>query len=76
MTVISNFSEISLFLNELSSNLTYDARIKIAQNLIFFVTCHKRENLDSDFGHFVAKHLFKFRLPLEQLRSLVTKKYT
>ena len=42
MTVISNVSVISLFLNELSSNLTHDARIKIAQKLIFFVICHKK----------------------------------
>ena len=48
----------------------------IAQNLIFFVIFYKREKLDSDFGRFLAKRLLRIRLPWQQLRSLVTKKYT
>ena len=35
----------------------------IAQNLIFFIIFNKREKLDSDFGHFLAKHLLRIRLP-------------
>ena len=58
MSVISNFIVISLFLNELSSNLVQEIKIKrkeirkkyIAQNLIFFISFYKREKLDSDFG--------------------------
>ena len=48
----------------------------IAQNLIFFIILNKREKLDFDFGRFLAKHLLRIRLPWQQLRSLVTKKYT
>ena len=48
----------------------------IAQNLIFFIIFYKREKLDSDFGRFLAKHLLRIELPWQQLRSLVTKKYT
>ena len=48
----------------------------IAQNLIFFIIFHKREKLDSDFGRFLAKHLLIIGLPWQQLKSLVTKKYT
>ena len=48
----------------------------IPQNLIFFIIFNKREKLDSDFCHFLAKHLLRIRLPWQQLRSLVTKKYT
>ena len=63
ISVISNFIVISLFLNELSSNLVYgrtklngkkSAKKYIAQNLIFFVIFYKREKLGSDFGHFLA----------------------
>ena len=46
--------------------------IYIAQKLIFF----KQENIDSEFGHFLAKHVLKIGLPWQQLKSLVTKKYT
>ena len=81
MSVISNFIVISLFLNELSSNLVEDVKIRrlfisIAQKLIFFIICHKRENFDSDFGDFLAKHVLKNGLPWQQLRSLMSKKYT
>ena len=48
----------------------------IAQNLIFYIIFQKREKLDSDFGGFLAKHLLRIGLPWQQLRSLVTKKYT
>ena len=48
----------------------------IAQNLIFFIIFYKREKLDSDFGRFSAKHLLGIGLTWQQLRSLVTKKYT
>ena len=50
--------------------------IYIAQNLIFFIICYKWEKLDSNFGHFLAKHILKIGLPWQQLRSLVTKRYT
>ena len=68
MSVISNFIVISLFLNELSSNLVKKVKIRslfiyIAQKLIFFIICYKRENFDSDFGHFLAKHVLKIGLP-------------
>ena len=48
----------------------------IAQNLILFIIFHKQEKLDSDFGRFLAKRLLRIRLPWQQLRSQVTKKYT
>ena len=73
MSVISNFIVISLFLNEVSSNLVQEvkklkgkktANIYIAQKLIFFIICYKREKLDSDFGHFLAKHVFKKRVSM------------
>ena len=68
MSVISDFIAISLFLNELSSNLVLKVKIGslfiyIAQKLIFFIICYKRENLDSDFGHFLTKHVLKIGLP-------------
>ena len=69
MSVISNFIVISLFLNELSSNRRSklkekkSANIYIAQELIAFVICYKRENFDSDFGHFLGKHVLKIGLP-------------
>ena len=65
--VISDFCFvvlISLFLNESSSNLVYDVKIKrkensknicIAQKQIFFIICYKRKTFDSDFGHLLAK---------------------
>ena len=52
------------------------AKIYIAEKLIFFIICYKRENFDSDFGHFLAKQVLKIGLPWQQLRSLVTKRYT
>ena len=60
MSVISNFIVISLFLNELSSNLVYEDKLKgkksankyIPQNLIFFIIFHKREKLDSNYDRF------------------------
>ena len=64
MSVISNFIVISLFLDELRSNLVWEVKIKkntaniyTAQKLIFFIICYKRENFDSDFGHSLAKHV-------------------
>ena len=50
--------------------------IYMAQKLIFFNICYKRENFESDFGHFLAKQVLKIGLPWQQLRFLVTKKYT
>ena len=41
----------------------------IAQKLIFFIISYKREKLDSDFGHFLAKHVLRIGLPWQQLRS-------
>ena len=84
MSVIRNFIVISLFLNELSSIWHRRTKLKgkksankfIAQNLIFFIIFNKREKLDSDFGRFLDKNLLRIRLPWQQLRSLVTKKYT
>ena len=84
MSVISNFIIISFFLNELSSNLVLEIKIKrkksankyIAQNLIFLIIFYKRDKSDSGFGHFLAKHVLRIGLPWEQLRSLVTKKCT
>ena len=84
MSVISNFIAISLFFNELSSNLVYEDKLKqkksankyIAQNLIFFTIFYQREKLDSDFGRFLAKHLLRIGLPWQQLGSMVTEKYT
>ena len=84
MSVISILMVIPLFLNELSSNLVKEDKIKrnlktkyIAEILIFFIIFYKREKLDSDFGRFLAQHLLRIRLPTpvrNQLRSLVTKK--
>ena len=48
----------------------------IAQNLIFFIIFYKREKINSDFGRFLAKRLLRIRLPWQQLRSQVTKRYT
>ena len=28
---------------------------------MFFIICHKLQELDSDFGHFLAKHLTLFK---------------
>ena len=39
----------------------------IARNLILFIIFHKKEKLDSDFGRFSAKRLFRIRLPWQQL---------
>ena len=54
MSVISNFIVISLFLNELSSNLVQKVKIRslsiyIAQKLIFFIICYKRKTLTQIF---------------------------
>ena len=81
MSVTSNLIAISLFLHELNSDLVKDVKIRslfisTAQKLIFFIICCKRENFDSDFGNFLAKHVLKIGLPWQQLRSLVTKMYT
>ena len=65
MSVISNFIVISLFLNKLSLNLVY-ANNYIAQKLIVFVFFYKQEKLDSDFGHFLAKHVLRIGLFWEQ----------
>ena len=67
MTVIGNFIVVSLVLNELSyrgDNLIQRKLKKyIAQNLIFYVICHKRENLGSDFCYFWTKQVLKIGLP-------------
>ena len=42
---------------------------------MFIVICHKRENLDSDFSHFLAEHVLEIGLSWQQLTP-VTKKYT
>ena len=85
MSVIRNFIVISLFLNELSSDLVKEDSIKrkeICKQIYYskpnflFIIFNKREKLDSDFGRFLAKHLLRIRLPGQQLRSLATKKYT
>ena len=34
---------------------------------MFIVICHKRENLDSDFSHFLAEHVLEIGLPWQQL---------
>ena len=44
--------------------------------IIFFIIYYKQEKLDSDFVHFLAKHVLRIGLPWPQLRSLVTKMYT
>ena len=83
MYVISNAIVILLFLNELSSNLVKEVKIKKKENCKhiyssktnFLYYCYKREKLGSDFGHFLAKHVLKIGLPWQQLRFLVTKKY-
>ena len=81
MSVIDNLIAISLFVNELSSNLVQEVKIRnlfipIAQKLTLFIICCKRENFDSEFGHFLAEHVLEIGLPLQQLRSLETKMYT
>ena len=68
MSVISNFIVILLFLNALRSNLAPEAKIRslfifIAQKVIFVIIYYKKDNLDSDFGHFLAKHVLKIELP-------------
>ena len=55
MSIISNVIVISLFLNELSSNLVQEVKIRnlfisVAQKLIFFIIRYKQENFDQDFG--------------------------
>ena len=62
ISVISNMIVISLFLNDLSSNLILEVKIKslfisIAQKLIFFIICFRQESFDLDFGHFLAKNV-------------------
>ena len=49
---------------------TYSAK----NNFIYYLL--RRKNFDSDFGHFFAEHVLEIGLPWQQLRSLVTKKYT
>ena len=64
MSVISNSIVISLFLNELSSNLIYRTKLKGKKSANkFFIIFYKREKLDSDFGRFLAKHLLRVGLP-------------
>ena len=48
----------------------------VAQKLIFFIIYYKRDNFYSVFGHFLAKHVLEIGSPWQQLRSLLTKKYT
>ena len=48
----------------------------IAKNLISFNIFCKREKLDFDYGHCLAKQLLRIGLPWQQLRFLVTKKHT
>ena len=43
--------------------------------IFFFIICCKREKLDCNFGHFLAKHVLRLGLPWQQLRSLLIKKY-
>ena len=81
MSVIGDFIVVSLVLNEFRSNLVKEVKIRslftyIAQKVVFFIVCCKQENFDSDFGHFLAKHVLNIGLPWQQLTSLVTKKYT
>ena len=83
MSVIGNLIVISLVLNELSSNLVQEDKIKrkeiykyIGQNLIFFIIFHKREKIRLPFWSISAKHLLRIKLPWQQLKSLVTKTYT
>ena len=68
----------------LRSNLVWEDKIKrkeICKQIYsskpnwFFYFLQKRK-LDSDFGPFLAKHPLRIGLPWQQLRSLVTKKYT
>ena len=80
MFVISNVIVISSFLNESSSDLVEEVKIIslfifIAQKLIVFIICYKRENFDSDFGHFLAKNVLKIGSTWQQPRFLVTKRY-
>ena len=63
-----NFIVISLFLNELSSNLEQEVKIGslftfIAQKLLFFIIYYKRDNFYLVFGHFKAKHVLEIGLP-------------
>ena len=57
---VINFIVVLLSLNDISSNLVQEIKIRsvfifIAQKLIFFIICYKRENFDSDFGHFFSQ---------------------
>ena len=40
------------------STVLTTANIYIAQKLIFFIICYKREKLDLDFGHFSFGYVF------------------
>ena len=47
----------------------------IVQKLIFFIICHKKENIRLRFWSFLAKHVLKIGLPWQQLGDLMTKRY-
>ena len=69
------------FFNELSSNLVLKVKIEslfisMARKLIFFIIYYKQDCFDLDFGHLLATPLLKVGLRWQQLRSLMTKKYT
>ena len=71
LSVISNFIVISMFLNQLSSNLAKEVKIKKKENCkhiygsktYFLYYLLEIEKLDSDFGRFLAKHVLKIGLP-------------
>ena len=62
MSVIINSNINSLFLTELSSELVLDVKIRslviyITQKTNFLYYLPQMKNYDSDFGHFLDKHV-------------------
>ena len=71
-----NFIVILLLLNELSSNLIQQFKIRrlfivASKKLPFFVIYYKADNFYSVFGHFYVKHVLEIGLPWQQRRPLV-----
>ena len=80
MSAVSNLIVMSLFLNELSSNLVLEFKIRslfmsVAKKLILLLFAANEKTL-TQIWSFLAKPVLKIGLPWQQLRSLVTKKYT
>ena len=69
-----NYAQIWYRRSELKEKKS--ANIYIAQNYMSLLFATNDNNLTQILVIFLAKHLLKIGLPWQQLRSLVTRKYT